>query len=235
MAAYAPAFGSVFLDHKKVGGMVIFSRELLNTSRAEAVIDREMRSALVSAQDEHLLNPTFSATAARPASVTYGRTEIDATGATSAADVDGVVGDLLAALAGANFEFCSFITTHTNALALSLMRDTSGARAYPEIGVSGGRLAGLPLIASGSAPADVLTLLDSSELLLGDQEELEIQASTAAFISASDDPGSENVWVPLFTTENVALAATRYLNWSLRRPHCAFASAFAPAAPAWQS
>lgn len=58
----------------------------------------------------------------------------------------------------------------------------------------------------------MLTLLDTSELLLADEEAMEVTTSTEALISASDDPDEEDTWIPLFQTESIALRISRSLN-----------------------
>src|SRR5690606_19869272 len=141
-------------------GIVVFSRELLERSGSENVIRSEMTTGLLEALDLNLLDPDLATDDDRPGSVTNGSTEVDATGAETAADVDGVAGDLLSAISGSNYSSCVFVTSHDNAVALSLLRDTNGARAFPGVTATGGIFAGLPLVASGSAPDGVLTLLD---------------------------------------------------------------------------
>jgi hypothetical protein len=233
MPGVAFSFGTnISLLPKRIGGIAVFSRELLERSQAEAVIRSEMTQGLIEALDVNLLDPSLTTTDDRPGAVTNGADEIDATGAETAADVDGVVGDLLAVLATSNFTNAVFITDHTNAVALSLLRDTSGARAFPGMSATGGTLAGLPLVASGSAPIGVLTVLDTSELLLGDEHEIEVSTSTEALIEQDDAPDGDNTLMSLFQTESIALRVTRTLDWSMRRDgHVAYASNFAPSAP----
>jgi HK97 family phage major capsid protein len=232
--AKALTFGSnVQLKEKKCGGIIAYSKELLShADRAEAVIRDEMIAAVAEALDTHLLDPSKVVSAVQPASVTNGTPEYDGSTATDAEGVDEVCGALLSVLTGSNYERCVFITTHTNAIALSLMRDTGGGRAFPGVTVQGGTLAGLPLIASGAAPADVLTLLDASELLVGDEDQMTITASMQAFIEQDDAPDGDNSLVSMFQTESVALLVSRIINWQMRRDgHVAYASNFAPTVP----
>jgi hypothetical protein len=61
----------------------------------------------------------------------------------------------------------------------------------------------------------LLTVIGGSELLLADDNELTIAASTSATISQSTTPASENVWVSLFQTDSMALLCSHTLNWSI--------------------
>jgi|GEM_PF-2491349 len=159
------------------------SNELLAQSEGEAVLERDLRAADIEALDRRLLDPTSDAVdRVRPASITYGLEPVDASGAESAEDVDGVIGSLLAALtaAGSRLVTVRFVTTVQTCLALSFMRDSLGNRAFPLVTASGGTVAGLPLIASASAPAGTLTAVDPLELLVADNSQVEVSTSRFA-------------------------------------------------------
>lgn len=92
---------------------------------------------------------------------------------------------------------------------------------------TGGTLAGLPVIGSGVAPQNQLTIVNPSELLVADDDGIEIVGSTNAHICQSDDPNSESSpWVSLFQADATGLKTVRYVNWKMRRPLVAYASNF---------
>lgn len=227
IAVAAPGFGTnVFFDQRKIAGIVVVSNALLERSEGEGVLRREMVSGVIEAMDRRLLDPASDATTARPASITNTATEIAADGAADADDVDAIAAALAAVLiaAGSTLQRAHFITTPTVCMALSLMRDTAGAPAFPGMTLAGGTLAGLPLISSASATAGTLVLVDPDELLVADDSEARIELSKVAFLRQDDAPDSSSTWMSMFQTESTALKVLRYVNWSMRRAFVAYAS-----------
>jgi hypothetical protein len=226
----ALGFGeSIDLPRLRTSGILVVSNELLAHSQAAAIIEADLRRSDIEALDRRLLDPTSQGVdRIRPASITYGLDPVDATGAGDPSTVDGVVAALLGELrdAGSSLVGVSFITTVKNAIALSLMRDLTGARAYPTVSATGGTIAGLPLIVSASAPADTLIAVDASELLVADDSEVEIATSRFAVIDQDDAPVG-NQRVNMYQTESTAIKLLRWINWSMRRPFVAYASNFA--------
>ncbi|HEY0941897.1 MAG TPA: phage major capsid protein [Steroidobacter sp.] len=238
IACRAPQFGTnLFLPRLKINGLIVMSNEMLESSEGEAVLERDLRAAEIAATDRRLLDPTSNAIArTRPASITYGAPAFDATGASEADDIRAVVGDLLGSLlaAGSNLQAVHFITSTANCAALALMTDSLGNRSFPTVTATGGTLAGLPLLASGSAPANTLVAVDGAEILVADRSEVEISTSKFALIDQDDGPEGTNR-VSMFQTESTAIRLTRWLNWHLRNPFCAYATNFAPPMPHWSA
>lgn len=228
----APTFGTnVNLDRTKIAKLIVTSEELLEFTEAEAILERDMRAGVIEAQDRRLVDPTSTATSDRPASITNGQSEIDASGAQSVGDIDGVVNALLSVLtaAGSNLLDAVLITTTENAVALSLTRNTDGSLAYPGVTVRGGTLAGLPLLASSAVPEGLLVAVDGGEILLADGA-VEIHSSRVAMVDQAD-PIEGSTRVSMFQSENIAFKVLKFINWKLRRDAVAYASSFAPPAP----
>jgi HK97 family phage major capsid protein len=216
----------VALDRLKIAALVVVTNELLNHSQAETILDRELRAGLVEGADFALLDGAPGVAEERPASVLYGATAVDASGAATAEDFDGVLNDLLAAAAGANLATCAFVGSLSIALALSQLRK-GDERAFPNLSALGGQIAGLPLLVSESAPAAQLALIDGREVLLAQDAGVELSTSEHALIDQSSAPAG-TTRVSMFQTESTALRAVWRINWKLRRPFAAYATNFAP-------
>ena len=77
------AFEAQTFGHSKVGGIVMITRELAESSdpSAEEVIRRDMIAAVAEFQDDQFLDPSVTAVAqVKPASVTSAGTDIPSTG-----------------------------------------------------------------------------------------------------------------------------------------------------------
>jgi hypothetical protein len=167
--------------------------------------------------------------------VTSAAIDFDATGADTAAEIDILLSAMIGALvtAGSTLQAAQFVTTPQNCASLALMRSTGGKFAYPDVTVHGGSIAGLPLLASASAPAAGLTLVDGSEILVADDGEVEIDVTDSAMVATSTTPESEPLLVSTFQTDSLGLRIVRWVNWTLRRPFVAYATGFTlPAADA---
>lgn len=231
-----PGFGGpVHLRPKKVAGIIAVSKELVKSSRAEEVLQSEMTAGVVEAMDRRLLDPTSTVTDGRPASVTSAASAFDGTGVDTPAEIDDLLSAMIGTLitAGSTLVSAAFVTTPQNCASLALMRTTNGDRAYPGVTVTGGAIAGLPLLASASAPANGLALVDGSEILVADDGETSIVVTDQAMIRASDDPANEATWLSVFEADCLALKVVRTVNWELRRSFVAYATNFSlPAATA---
>jgi HK97 family phage major capsid protein len=225
-----PTLVSTLLRPRKVSAIIVTSKELLkHASSAESTLRRELTASVVEGLDGALLDPAHTATDGRPGSVT---SEADVTfNGGSATDVTGIDSLLSAMLShfawlGGDVRYAAWITTPSNALGLSLLRVApGGARAFEGVTVAGGMLGGLPLLVSASAPADGLTLLDSSALMLADNHDVSLLTSDAALIDMDTAPDGSN-YVSVFATDSAALRVTRFLNWALIRPAVVYATNF---------
>jgi hypothetical protein len=148
--------------------------------------------------------------------------------ATDVAGVDSLLSAMLAhyVAIGGDQGFGVWITSPANAVAFSVLRaGARGPQAFVGVGAMGGQLTGVPLLTSKGAPADSLTLLDGSGLMLADCGETTLAVSEAAMIDMDDAPTGTNL-VSVFGADAVALKIVRVLNWKLVRPAVCFATNF---------
>lgn len=215
------------LDIRKVSTIAILTSELVKNSspKSEMVMAADIGGALAQSMDEAFVDPASGATAARPASITYGATTHESSGSTPAAidaDLAAMIKDLVTA--GNTLESAVWILSPITAASLSLMRDSSGALAYPKISVLGGELAGLPAItstacaASGSPGEYFVVLLESGQVDLADDDSGQLELARHAAVQMDDAPAaSAQSVVSLWQNGLVGFMSTRYLNWRARR------------------
>jgi hypothetical protein len=129
-----------------------------------------------------------------------------------------------------------YITTPAIAQSLSLMHgELSDSPLFPNVGLGGGSLLGVPVIVSNYVTAGQLILVFAQEVYLSDDNTVTVDASREATIEmegptpensisnlAGSGPapqpiGSGHAFVSMFQTNSVALRAERFVNWSKRR------------------
>jgi hypothetical protein len=206
------AFTSGSLAPLKIAALSVITQELASSvdPAAEATVRRDMIRAMAEAIDTALLDPANAGSAASPASITNGVTPIPAS-TDPTADlrllIEGFSGDL---------ESATFIMTPSVAASLA------GAD-RPDIGLRGGQLLGAPAVASRSAPADTIIIVDTSALALGEGPS-EIRTSRNATIEMLDAEllqdgvsGTGTDLVSLFQANCIGVLAERIMNWETQR------------------
>jgi HK97 family phage major capsid protein len=226
----APAFApGITLKPKKISGIVVTSRELLEASDAEQVLAREMISGCLEGLDVALLDPAVIATDGSPASVTSVASPVfDASAVDTAAEIDVLLWNMVAGLvsAGSTLQHAAFVTSLANCAGLAMLRDTTGdGFAFPQMTAKGGLLGGLPVIGTAYGPTDGLTLVDGGEILVYDSKETSVQVSQNASIDMNTEPAGTSR-VSLFQTDAIGLKITRYVNWALRHEFVSYATNF---------
>src|SRR4026208_1472498 len=110
------------------------------------------------------------------------------------------------------------------AVQLSLMRNTLGAKEFPDVNVLGGTFEGFPVITSqyattaGSPDGNLVILVNAKEIFLADDGGVTIDLSREAPLEMSSDAANESgSVVSMFQTNQVALRAERYVNWARAR------------------
>jgi HK97 family phage major capsid protein len=227
--AGALAFDNITFAHSKIAGLVVLSQELarLSDPACEAVIRSDLAAAVAQFTDAAFLDPTRAATDISPASITNGALEIISTGDTAAA-IESDLKLLLASVAeGSNLVSPYLIMKPTTALALATVRDATGDRLFPLLGVSGGSIWGVPVLTSpnvpgsNDSPGDHLVIaLDASEILLADAG-VELSSSDQATVqmdTAPDSPATASTnLVSLWQHDLLGIIAVRYVRWARRR------------------
>lgn len=228
-----PAFATpILLAPKKIAGIIVTSKELLESSDAEGVLEREMVSGALEGLDVALLDPAATETDGRPPSITSETDMLyDGTTATSPAEIDNLLQTMIEHLValGSNLERAAIITSMQNLAGLALMRDETGdSFAYPNLTMRGGTLAGLPVIATAFGPVDGLTIVDGGELIVADGRQTNITVTHNAMVDQRDNPEAVTpVWVSLFQADALGLKIVREINWTLRNAFVVYATNFA--------
>jgi HK97 family phage major capsid protein len=223
------------MDIAKIAGIVVLTDELVRLSNpaAEMLVRDELAAAIIQYMDAQFVDPTKAANDVSPASITFGVPAIPASG-TSAAALRADIRNLMATFLDSNLQMTSavWIMTQQTALGIHLMLNALGQAEYPGITMQGGTFIGLPVVTSegvpqsGGSPADgfPIILANASDILLADDGQVVIDASSEASLqmdSAPDSPpsGTTNL-LSLWQHNMMAIKAERYINWAKRRPDC---------------
>jgi len=225
-------FDRQVLPWTKVAAISVITEELARFSSpsAEQLVRDSLRDSVVERLDIDFVDPAHAATVnVSPASITNGVTPIASSGGT-ADDIRDDLAALIAAFVATNQNVASLvlITPNTVALALSLMRNSLGGREFDGIGVKGGTLEGIPVIASQyahtAAAGNMLIAANASMIGLADDDVVTVEASREASLEMSDAPvgtadGTQAAvaLVSMWQTNSIALRAERFINWKKLR------------------
>lgn len=229
-------FSEVTLGIAKATGLVVMTEELLRSSdpSAEMLMRNDLTETIARFLDIHFIAPDYAAvTNVSPASITNAITPTAATGVTAAffkADMQTMFNTYLAN--NLDPTGCVIIMTPQQALSLSLMITSLGNPTFPNITMAGGSILGLPVITSTNCQmvgspttgeGQMIVLINAKEVLLADDGQVTIDLSREASIEMVDSSsqtaagGTGASLVSMFQTASVALKATRFINWKLRR------------------
>ena len=218
----------------KIAAIAVLSEDLLrfSTPSAEMLVRDSLRDVIVERMDDDFIDPAISLIAdVRPASITNGA----ATSAASGIDAAAVRADIKTAVTAfitANIAVTGLVIVmrSSQALALSLMRNTLGQREFPDMTVAGGMLEGIPVVASQYVPQGVVAFVSAENIFLADDGGVSIDMSREASLQMDDHPtmaAGDSVGSPytptatsvvsMFQTNSVAIRAERFVNWARRR------------------
>jgi len=224
------AFDTVTLDFSKIAGITTMTQELLKFSRpnAEPILINSLTKAIAYLMDRDFLDPSKAvATGVSPASITNGATAITATGTTTAAfrtDFGTLISQFSLNNNGSLADLV-IVMTQTQALRLGLMRNDFGAKEFPELGIGGGSIEGIPvvtsenMVANGGSPTDgwPIVAMRASDILLADDGAVDVDISTEASLQMDSAPDSPNtastVMVSLWQNNLVGIRCERFINW----------------------
>jgi HK97 family phage major capsid protein/HK97 family phage prohead protease len=217
------------LGFAKIAAITVLTDELIRFSSpsADLLARDDLAKSIRERSDIDFIDPAKAAAAnVSPASVTNGVTPVAASGT----DADALRADLKALwqlFLAANLSPTDavYIMSNSTALALSLMLNPLGQREFPDIEMSGGRLLGVPVIASEYVPTDtaggLIILVKASDILLADDGQVTIDASNEASLQMDDAPTNPvvaaTVLVSMFQQNMTALRAERFINWAKAR------------------
>lgn len=232
------AFGDLEVGDHKIGAIAVFTEELLRRSEpaAEALVRDDLVATIAQAIDMTFIDSANAGIAGvKPAAITNGVTPIVASASVSPTPMaaDAFLADVAKAynaFVTANHPLSSgiWILHPSTALRLSMIRDSSGNRAFPGIGMSGGTLEGLPAVTSINVPGDAtagyhMILAVQNDILVAEGG-LVIDASREASLEFSTTPTGDAKaptaaqLVSLWQTGSVAIKAVRGVTWTRRRP-----------------
>jgi len=224
---------NVSLDQAKISGIIVLNEEFVRISNpnAELLVRNDLARGLIQFMDGQFVDPTKSVQpGVSPASITNGVTPTIPSGTTGAAlraDVKATLSTFLAA----NLQAAStaVIMSQRLALSISMMQNALGQNEYPDLDATGGKAWGLPVITSegvpstGGSPADgdPIIFVSQADVLLADDGEVTIDASTEATLQMDTAPDSpptaSTVYYSLYQNSGIAVRAKRYINWAKRR------------------
>lgn len=219
------------LEPLKVANIAVATMETLRDSSpsAEMLIRDQLAAALRERLDIDFVDPAKAAVAGiSPASITNGVAGVSSSGNT-ADDVRADIKALFALFIADNNAPTNgvWIMSATTALALSLMQNPLGQAEFPNIGMGGGTLFGLPVIVSEHMPAisggGSVILMNASDVYLADEGGINVDMSQEASLQMADDPTNASdvptatTLVSLWQTNSVGFRAERTVNWMKRR------------------
>lgn len=206
------------LEPKKFAGITVQTSELVRSMKPAATLalTDDLAKATAEAENYAFLNPEM------PDSVLYAAPSFSG-GGSSLAQADADLRALVDLVEGASREGAAFVMTKETATALSLMRGTGGALAYPEITPQGGKLMGLPVLISaaaqqvGSPPTRIVALLSPSEIFWADEGRVFLSTSRVAALKMDNaaTPDAGNL-TSMFQADAVAFRAIRESSWYAR-------------------
>jgi hypothetical protein len=211
------------LRDKKAGTIAVYSNQSLRDPQAENWIEADMTRACLAALDGAALDFSNAGSDSTPASITAGAPTI-----TSSGDPHEDVASLIANFSG-DLSTSAFITDPVTAGRLCLHRDSSGVSAFPDAGVNGGSICGLPLITTRHAPHDSsggsLILADGAGIAAS-LEDVALTPTREALLELDDSPqGASDTPVAASATliacwqiEATAIKALVYGDWLVVRP-----------------
>jgi len=221
-------FDNLTLPWAKASTIVVLTLELarLSDPSAEALVRSDMLDGISQFLDRRFIDPVYAGVAqVSPASVSYGITGLQASGATLAAidaDVRGTMQKFVDAELGLTTGV--WVMAPGMALRLSLMRTNQDTLAFPNLTMNGGTWYGLPVltssnvVASGSPGENHIYLVDQREILMADDGQMTIDVSTEASLQMDNAPavGAQSL-VSLWQNGLLGLKVDRWIYWTKRR------------------
>lgn len=231
------SFDTTTMPESKIAGIVVITMELARFSSpsAEAVVRQDMVDAIAEFSDAQFINPAIAAVAnVSPGSITNGAPAVASAGTTLA----NIEADLRAArqsfvtnkipLAGAYW-----IMDPSTRIGLEEMRTAQDIAAYPTVAANG-TLKGLPIIeslgvgtydqdgAGAGLAAKYIALVSAPNVLLADDGQVMLDASSEASLVMDDAPGSSTTLTSLWQRNMIGIRAERLIHWMRRRTNAAF-------------
>lgn len=221
------------LDPLKCATIVVLTEENIRDSSpsSDMIVRDDLRAALSKLEDEAFIDPTNAGSAGvKPAGILYTVGSDNAIAAETYSDETDVILDirsLLQRYINANNPAgqAVLIMEEGTALACSLILNALGQRAFPDLGIRGGTLMGIPVITSENVPAGIVSIVNASDVLRADDgdvavdmsREASVEMKNAANLSQNGLAGTGASLVSLWQNNLVGIRAEHTINWKPRR------------------
>ncbi|MGO4173744.1 phage major capsid protein [Bosea sp. TAF32] len=188
------------LTPRQAIALIALTREAAASPAAAALafVDRELRRAVAATIDAAFLSVVAAGITAIPSSGT---------------DAEAAIADIAALAAAVNVAGAGplfFAMRSETANAASLLRDTLGGYAFPALGLTGGEIAGVPVLITDALPAGHVMLIDAGGIA-ADIDQIQIEFSQNASIQLKNDPeNAAAALTSMFQTNAVAVRAVAY-------------------------
>lgn len=230
------AFDTITVPETKIAGIVVLTMELARFSSpsAEQLVRDDMVEAISTFSDRQFIDPSVAGVAGtNPASVTNGAATRVSAGTTLA----NIEADLVAArmaMVNANMPLTGmyWIMSPGTMMNLSEMRTSQDVPAFPLLSERG-TLKGIPVITSTSVglydadgagvgvAAGYIALVNASQILVADDNQVMLDASSEASIAMTDD-GAGTTLTSLWQKNMIGIRAERLIHWLRRRAAAVF-------------
>lgn len=221
-------FDNITLPWAKASSIVVITAELakLSNPSAEALVRQDLMDGIAQFLDKRLIDPAYAGvTSVSPASLTNGVSPTVASGSTLAA-IDANVRALMTTFANAEMGLQSavWVMSASQAIRLSMMRTNQDTMAFPGLTMSGGTFYGIPVVVSNNvtpsgSPGDQhMILIDQSNVLLADDNQMMIDVSTEASVEMDSAPtGGATSLRSLWQNGLMGVKVDRWIYWTKRR------------------
>lgn len=216
----ALSFKSMQLGMHKAAGIVVITEELARSSSpsAESIVRQDLIAGIAQFLDTAFIDPSKAENAdTNPASITNGISGIAASGKDlTALQVD--IKKVFKTFIDANLSPRDgvWVMSPTSALSISMMTNALGQPAFPQMTMNGGTFFGMPVVVSELAKQNIV-LVNASDILLADDGQVVLDASSEASVEMSDDPDGSTSLVSLWQNNMLGIRAERFINWKRRR------------------
>ena len=213
-------WSEVKLEPRKIAAITVATMELVRDSdpSVDALLRDELARSVIERMDISFLRPDLTPETYRPGSILNGITETPASGGTDADAVRSDIGLIVNKFLAANNQLSGAVLLMGSKLAYALaMMFTLGNREFPNIEISGGKLAGIPTIVSDYVPDGIVALVSAPDILYADDGGVELAMSTEASLKMVSIPGEAAEMVSMWQNNLVAFRAEKRVSW-MRSP-----------------
>lgn len=208
-------FSKTRLEAHKIASITVATMEMVRDSdpSIDELLRDELARAVIEQMDSTFLDPAANATSFRPASLLNGITATDAGGGVDADSVRSDVGLIMNKFIANRNQLGGAVFIMGSKLAYALaMMFTLGNREFPNVEISGGKLAGIPVIVSDYVPDGIVALVYAPGILYADGE-VELAMSTEASLKMVNVSSEQAEFTSLWQNNLVAFRAEKRVTW----------------------